>query len=174
MAYEWLVGGTLLGRKHRGGGKGDREAQTQRQVEKRRLAREAARLAAGKPKSKGGQQQGPQKGRCSKSTGVLPAKRPQCQKAAWMMRRRLRGKQTPMGVTAFARTAHAMVKHAEAVLADSVARERAAVAAAQAAKQGASVALEREKAAHARTADALNYADRVWEFAGRGGPPFFG
>ena len=108
MGKGWLVGGKWLG-PLRGGGQGDREAQTQRQVEKRRLARQVARAAAAKPKSKGGRPQGPQKRRCSKITGVLPAKRAQCQKTPWMIRRRFRGKQTPMGVTVFARAAQVTV-----------------------------------------------------------------
>ena len=95
----------------------DREAQYQRQFEKRRLAREAAALAAaGKPnRERRGRPQGPQKRRCSKSTGGLPAKRAQCQKTPWMIRRRFRGKQTPMGVTVFARAAQATATHAAAI-----------------------------------------------------------
>ena len=164
------------------GSKGDREAQTQRQVEKRRLAREVARAAAGKPKSKGGRTQWPQKGRCSKSTSGLPRKRPQCQKASWM-RRRLRGKQAPMGVTAFARAAHAKVTHAKAVMAESVTSERAAVAVAQTAGQGAAVALERAMEAETRAAEsvktsddvaaeAVRYAVSQWKQLGGQGPPF--
>ena len=79
MAYEWLAGGKYLGPKHRGGGQGDREAQTRRQIEKRRLARAAARAAAGKPKKRGGRPQGPQLGSHSKSNGGLPGKRSQYQ-----------------------------------------------------------------------------------------------
>ena len=79
-----------------------------------------------------------------------------------------------MGVTAFARAAQAKVRHANAVIAESVARERAAVAVAQSAERGASVALEQKKAADARTEDALKYADKVWTYAGRGAPPFLG
>ena len=171
MGKEWIVCGKWLG-PLRGGGKGDRVAQTQRQVEKRRLAREVARAAAAEPKSKGGRPQGPQKRRCSKSTGGLPAKRSQNQKAAWM-RRRLHGKQPPLGLTAFARAAQAKVTHAHAVMADSVAKERAAVAVAQSAEQGASVALDQKEAAEAQAKDALKYADKVWtkyKYA----PPFFG
>ena len=140
MALEWLVAGTLLGRKHRGGGKGDRKAQTQRQAEKLRLARMAARAAAGRLKSKGGRPPGPQKRRCSKSSMT---KRNQCQKTAWMIRRRLRGKQTPMAVTAFARAANEAIEQAKA------------------AKQDATVALEQTKKAEARLADAIDYADRL-------------
>ena len=75
MAYEWLAGGKYPGPKHRGGGQGDREAQTRRQIEKRRLARAAARAADGKPKKRGGRPQGPQlgshidRGRASPSLG---------------------------------------------------------------------------------------------------------
>ena len=79
----------------------------------------------------------------------------------------MRGKQAPMGVTASARSAQA---NADA----AVARERAAVAVAQSAERGASVALEQKKAADARTKDALKYADKVWTYAGRGAPPFLG
>ena len=81
-----------------GSGKGDREAQYQRQLEKRRLARQAAALAAaGKPiRERRGRPQGPQTRRCSNSTDGLPAKRPQCQKTAWMRR-----KQPPLGMTAW-------------------------------------------------------------------------
>ena len=81
---------------------------------KRRLAREVARAAAAKPKSQGGRPQGPQKRRCSNITGGLPAKRSQNQKAAWT-RRRLRGKQPPLGMTAFARVVHAKAIHAKTV-----------------------------------------------------------
>jgi len=165
MALEWLVAGTLLGRKHRGGGKGDRKAQTQRQNEKRRLARVAARTAAGRLKSKGGRPPGPQKRRCSKSSMT---KRNQCQKAAWMIRRRLRGKQTPMAVTAFARAANEAIEQAKAAKQDAtVALEQTkkaaneSIEAAKAAKQDATVALEQTKKAEARLADAIDYADRL-------------
>ena len=113
MPGDWRGdGGIWLGPTR--GSKGDREAQTQRQVEKRRLARELARAADAKPKSQGGRPQGPQKRRCSKITGELPAKRSQNQKAAWM-RRRLRGKQPPLGMTAFARLVYAKAIHAKTV-----------------------------------------------------------
>ena len=114
MGKGWLGNGTEWLGPPRGCRGGDREAQTRRQVDKRRLARAAAREAEGKPKSKGGRPQGPQKRRCSKTTGVLPAKRSQNQKAAWT-RRRLRGKQPPLGMTAFARLVHAKAIHAKAV-----------------------------------------------------------
>jgi hypothetical protein len=90
-----------------------------------------------------------------------------------MIRRRLHGKQPPLGLTAFARAAQAKVTHAHAVMADSVAKERAAVAVAQSAEQGASVALDQKEAAEAQAKDALKYADKVWtkyKYA----PPFFG
>ena len=114
--------------------------------------------------------------------GGLLGKRPQCQKAAWM-KRRLRGKQAPMGVTAFARAAHAKVTHAKAVMAESVTSERAAVAVAQTAGQGAAVALERAMEAETRAAksvknaddvaaEAVRYADRLWKQLGGQGPPF--
>ena len=105
MVRDWLLGGKWSGQP-RGGGKGDRGAQYQRQLEKRRLARDAGKC---------GRPQGPQKRRCSKSTGGLPAKRAQCQKTQWMIRRRLRGKQTPMGVAVFARAAQATAIHAKIV-----------------------------------------------------------
>ena len=43
-----------------------------------------------------------------------------------MIRRRLHGKQPLLGLTAFARAAQAKVTHAHAVMADSVAKDRAA------------------------------------------------
>ena len=91
MGKGWLVDGKWLG-PPRSGGQGDREAQTRRQNEKRKMQRIVARKAAGKPKrwSKGGRKPG--------SHSKL-----QCQKTPWMIRRRFRGKQTPMGVTVFAR-----------------------------------------------------------------------
>ena len=163
MAFEWLVAGTLLGRKHRGS-KGDREAQTQRQVEKRRLAREAARAAAGRLKSKGGRPPGPQKRRCKSSM----IKRNQCQKAAWMIRRRLRGKQTPMAVTAFARAANEAIEQAKAAKWDATVSleqtkkaAKESIEAAKAAKRDATVALEQAKKSDARLADAIDYADRL-------------
>ena len=91
-----------------------------------------------------------------------------------MIRRRLHGKQPLLGLTAFARAAQAKVTHAHAVMADSVAKERAAVAVAQSAEQGASVALDQKEAAEAQAKDALKYADKVWTYAGRGAPPFLG
>ena len=81
-------------------------------------------------------------------------KRNQCQKAAWMIRRRLRGKQTPMGVTAFARAAQGALEQTK-----KTANE--AIEAAKAAKQDATVALEQTKKAEARLADAIDYADRL-------------
>ena len=93
MGKGWLVDGKWLG-PPRSGGQGDREAQTRRQNEKRKMQRMAAREAAGKPKSKGGRTPGSHS-------------KQQCQKAAWMIRRRLHGKQPPLGLTAFARGAHA-------------------------------------------------------------------
>ncbi len=86
----------------------------------------------------------------------------------------MRGKQAPIALTAFARAAQAKVTQAKAVMADSVAKERAAVAVAQPAERGASVALDQKKAADARAKDALKYADKVWTYAGRGAPPFLG
>ena len=83
----------------------------------------------------------------------------------------MRGKQAPIGVTSFARAAQAKVTHAKAVMADSVAKERAAVAVAQSAERGASVALDQKKAADARAKDALKYADKVWA---KYAPPFLG
>ena len=158
MGWIWK-GKCGLGPK-RAGGKGDREGQKRRESQKRRQARAAAREAAGKPKSKGGRTPGSHS-------------KQQCQKAAWMIRRRLHGKQPPLGLTAFARAAQAKVTHAHAVMADSVAKERAAVAVAQSAEQGASVALDQKEAAEAQAKDALKYADKVWtkyKYA----PPFFG
>ena len=164
MAFQWSIAGTLSKRKHRGS-KGDRQVQTQRQAERRRLARVAARAAAGRLKSKGGRPPGPQKRRCSKSSMI---KRPQCQKAAWMIRRRLRGKQTPMAVTAFARAASEAIEQAKAAKQDAtVALEQAkkaaneSIEAAKAAKQDATVAQEQTKKAEARLADAIDYADRL-------------
>ena len=49
----------------------------------------------------------------SKSNGGLPGKRSQYQKATWM-RRRLRGKQPPLGMTAYARVVHAKAIHNKA------------------------------------------------------------
>ena len=148
-AAEWLG-------PQRGGGQGDREAQTRRQVDKRRLARAAALEAAGKPKSQGGRPQGPQGpqgGNHSKSNGGLPGKRPQYQKAAWM-NQRLRGKQAPLGVTAYARAAHAKATHAKAVAdnAKAVADDAKQEARCAAATKAEAVALV--AAAYARSADA--------------------
>ena len=62
MAFQWLFDGTLKGRKHRGGGKGDVKAQWTRSNVKRRLKKIAAAAAAGRP-FKRGRPQGPQKKR---------------------------------------------------------------------------------------------------------------
>ncbi len=163
MAYEWLVAGTLLGRKRRGGGKGDRKAQAQRQAEKRRLAREAARAAAGRPKIKSGRPRVPQKIWDDKSSMT---KRTQSQKAPFI-RRRLRGKHTQMGVTAFARAAHEAAQAANQAAAVALGQKKEA-------EQAAAVALEQKKEADVRFADALGYADRLQRCAGRLVPPFLG
>ena len=119
---EWLFDGTLQSRKHRDGGKGDRKAQAKRQAEKRRRAREAARVAACFPP----------KGKAGKPTKTW--------RIEMFERRRLRGKQTPMGVRRFARTTH------EAL---------------QAAKKAASNALEQETLALARLKDVTAFATKT-------------
>ena len=81
------------------------------------------------------------------------------------------GSRRRYGVTALARAAQAKVTHAKALMADSVAKERAAVAVAQSAERGASVALDQKEAADARAKDALKHADKVWA---KYAPPFLG
>ena len=68
--------------------------------------------------------------------------------------RRLRGKQTPVAVTAFARAAQVALEQTK-----KAANE--AIEAAKAAKQDATVALEQTKKTEARLADAIDYADRL-------------
>ena len=111
----------------RGGGQGDREAQTRRQNEKRKMQRMVARReAAANPKSKRGRKPG--------SDSKL-----QYQKAAWM-RRRLRGKQPPLGMTAFARVAHAKAIRAKAFADQAKAAEAEALVAAAEAEARAQAA----------------------------------
>ena len=106
-------------------------------------------------------------------------------------RRRLRGKQTPMGVRRFARTTHEALQAAKKAASNALeqrtlalarlkdvtafatqtrdalraARQEASVAsdALKAAEQEAAVAVEQKKEANARCADAVDYADRVSE-----------
>ena len=172
MKFEWLFDGTLQSRKHRGGGKGDRKAQAKRQAEKRRLAREAARVAACLPP----------KGKAGKPTKTW--------RIEMFERRRLRGKQTPMGVRRFARTTHEALQAAKKAASNALeqetlalarlkdvtafatqtrdalraARQEASVAsdALKAAEQEAAVAVEQKKEANARYADAVDYADRLY------------
>ena len=170
MGKDWLVCGKWLG-PLRGGGKGDREAQYQRQLEKRRLARQAAALAAaGKPnRERRGRPQGPQKRRCSKSTGGLPAERAQCQKTPWMIRRRLRGKQTPMGLTVFAKAAQATATHATAMADHAHKETRCANATKEEAEAQVAVAVAALTALNARAeaAEADAAASRAAEEAER-------
>ena len=81
------------------------------------------RESAGNPKKRGGRPQGPQVEIHSKSNGGVPGERSQCQKAA-CMRQRLRGKQPPLSIIAYARVVDAQAIHNKAV-AD---RAKAAVA----------------------------------------------
>ena len=116
----------------------------QRQTEKRRLARAAraaAREAVGEQKKRRGAPLGAQKRRCSKITGGPPAKRSQNQKAAWM-RRRLRGKQPPLGMTACARVIHAKAIHAKTVADRAIQSMLVAAAEAEARAQAAETACQ--------------------------------
>ena len=80
--------------KHRGGGKGDVKPQWTRANAKRRLKRLAAAAAAGRH-YRLGRPQGPQKKRVKGAHRV---------RAQALIRRRLRGKQAPVGMHRFART----------------------------------------------------------------------
>ena len=69
----------------------------------------------------------------------MPGKRSQHKKAEWM-RRRLRGKQAPLGMTAFARVAHSKAIHATAVADQAKAAEAEALVAAALAEARAQAA----------------------------------
>ena len=163
----WSVDGGRWRGPKRGnfGSKGDRAAQTQRQAEKRKLARAKRGL---------------------KRTGRRA-------ETSWG-KRRLVGKQTPLGKTADARAqvqqARALQKEASAkAMALEVETEQARQLAKESTAKAEALELEKEAAlqdvktasclvaaAKKRTADALNYADRMLKSQGKGyvGAPFLG
>ena len=130
------------------------------------MKREAAREAAGKAENKGGRPPG------SSSTC-------QFKKTAWM-RRRLRGKQPPLGMTAFARVVHAKAIHAKTVadrakaVADQAraaeAKALVAAAEAEARAQAAETACEQANDAERKTsrwaAEEARRTSRIRPFCG--------
>ena len=161
----------------RGGGKGNRKEQTIRQKAKRqlatRLAEEARKLAREASTARG-------KGRPAGSQS-----KDQEQKAKWI-RRRLCGKQKPLGVTAFAKTAMAKLAAARAEAAAQQAKGKAQEKTAEEVQtkiiglaQIASQAKMEAEQARARAADkqatenkaiaehATEYADNLWKLCSR-------
>jgi len=177
MVWNWVYDGKWSGplRGVRGGGKGNRKEQTIRQKAKRQLvtllAEEARKLAREAGTARG---QGRPAGSQSKD---------QEQKAKWI-RRRLCGKQKPLGVTAFAKTAMAKLAAARAEAAAQQAKGKAQentaeevqtkiIGLAQIASQAkteAEQARARARAAdkqaeenHAIAKRATDYADNLWK-----------
>ena len=161
-------GGRWLGPKRGNpGSKGNREAQRKREAEKRKLARAKRGLARG--------------GRRAETS--------------WE-KRRLVGKQKPLGRTARDTVARAQVQQARELRKEASAKamvlevetEQARQLEKEATAKAAALVLEKEAAlqtaraatrlvasAEARCADAFNYADEAWQIGkGRRGPPFLG
>ena len=175
MVWNWVYDGKWSGplRGARGGGKGNRKEQTIRQKAKRqlvtRLAEEAWKLAREAGTARG---QGRPAGSQSKD---------QEQKAKWI-RRRLCGKQKPLGVTAFAKAAMAKLAAARAEAAAQQAKGKAQEKTAEEVQtkiiglaQIVSQAKMEAEQARARAADkqatenqaiakqATEYADSLWK-----------
>ena len=138
MPVSWLKDGAWSGppRGWRGGGKGNRKAQRARENLKKQLARKLAKEAGttrtmGKPRGSESKQQD--------------------QKAKWM-RRRLYGKQKPLGVTAFAKQAQAKAIAAQANADALVAKSNSFDSLASAAKEEVQKAWARAQAAENKAA----------------------